>query len=209
MTDFATLRARLEAHTSQQSDPDAEKRVAKLTETAEEARQFIAYVEKTRDEQPQRLAQARAEADEAREQSMLIEPWAEQLTALRAHRRDGQPTAEMLILPNMSAKEMFGGRLAFDALDCADDDSGERINDVLTRLFTMVGGDTGQAMLILASALDTIASHVMPTLLDQIEQHASNWEVRVTLAEARTNAWRASLTDERHTTDLPGNPAGK
>jgi hypothetical protein len=70
---------------------------------------------------------------------MLIEPWNEELSALRAHIRDGSPTVSVLILPNIIAKEFFGARLAFDA---ADDATGERMNEVISRLFGMLGGET-------------------------------------------------------------------
>ena len=55
-------------------------------------RDQVDRIEQARASQPARLAAARTEADEAREQSLLIEPWSEQLSALRAHTRDGQPT---------------------------------------------------------------------------------------------------------------------
>ena len=85
-------------------------------------RDQVDRIEQARASQPARLAAARTEADEAREQSLLIEPWSEQLSALRAHTRDGQPTAQTLPLPNVIAKEMFGARLAFDLLDAGTDD---------------------------------------------------------------------------------------
>ena len=154
-------------------------------------RDQVDRIEQARASQPARLAAARTEADEAREQSLLIEPWSEQLSALRAHTRDGQPTAQTLPLPNVIAKEMFGARLAFDLLDAGTDD--DRRADILSQTFAMCGGDTGQTMLLMSAALDTIAGIVEPQLLDEIEQAGSNYDARVLLADARGKAWRGRI----------------
>jgi hypothetical protein len=148
-----------------------------------------------RDTQPERLARARAEAEEARELSLLVEPWEAEVSALRGYTGDGQTGTE-LHLPNMVAKQVFGARLAFDALDCADGD-GDLVKNVLVRYFSMVRGDTGLAMLLLASALETICTLVVPQLLEEIEQRGSNYDARVMLAEARTKAWSRRVCEAR------------
>ncbi|MGV0837462.1 hypothetical protein [Mycolicibacterium thermoresistibile] len=176
----------------------------------EEKRARRATIEKASDEQRARLANARIEADEAREFSLLVEPWEAEMSALRAHTRDGRLTAETLNVPNTVATEIFGARLAFDALDCADDDTGDRLTEVLTRYSTMVRGGIDLVPL-LAVALDTIVTGVVGELLDEIEQVGGNWETRVSLAEARTSAWRMRLDVARAvwaelSKDEPGGP---
>jgi hypothetical protein len=52
--------------------------------------------------------------------------------------------------------------------------------------------------LIAFAALSVIANHVIPQMLEVIEDQASNWDVRVTLAEAARNAWAARVNDIRN-----------
>lgn len=154
---------------------------------AEQMRAHIKAIEHARDTQPERLAKARAEAETAADWSRIEEPFSEHVTALRAHTRNGDPTSTAIALPSMQAKVMYGVRLAFDALDCGDD--ADRLDKVKNDVFTMVGGDTGLAFLIFAEALETIASLVVPQMLDDLEQHGNNYDARVMLAEARVKAW--------------------
>lgn len=150
------------------------------------ARDLLANIEQTRNSQPERLANARAEAEQARDWAGIEEPWRQQVTTIESI--DGSAS---LTLPNMVGKEVYGARLAFDILDCGDD--ADRQNDVMARYFGMVNGDTGLAMLLMWSALTTIATAVVPMMLEEIEQQASNYDARVLLAEARTNAWSARV----------------
>jgi hypothetical protein len=83
--------------------------------------------------------------------------------------------------------------LCFDILDCGDDP--DRIDEVLNRLFTTVHGDTGMAFIIVTSALSTIASLVVPQLLEEIEQSGSNFDERVRLADARRKAWGGRVSE--------------
>ncbi|MCX2934042.1 hypothetical protein ORI20_27620 [Mycobacterium sp. CVI_P3] len=176
---------------------DSDRIIAEGLAIANGFRERIAAIEKSREDQPAKLEKARAEADEAREQSLLIEPWTEELSTLRCYRGDGQPTGTVMHLPNLIAKEMFGARMAFDMLDCSDDSTGERIEEVRNRYFALLGGDTGNLFLVAFAALDTIATIVVPQLLDAIEQQASNWDTRVMLAEARAKSWRGRIAEHR------------
>lgn len=156
-----------------------------------EARALIARIEKSRDEQPARLAKARSEADEARGWALIEEPFAEQVTCVASV--DGTAT---LSLPNITAKELWGARLCFDLLDCGDDY--DQIDAVMSRLFSTVNGDTGVAFLIASAALSTIAALVVPELLEEIEQQGSNYDERVKLAEARAKAWHGRVGEIRN-----------
>ncbi|OBK91483.1 hypothetical protein [Mycolicibacter sinensis] len=154
---------------------------------AEQMREQIKMIEHARDTQPERLAKARADAETAADWSRIEEPFSQYVTELRAHTRDGDPASTTIALPSMQAKAMYGIRLAFDALDAGEDP--DRLDEVKNRYFTMVGGDPGLAFLVFAEALETVASLVVPQLLDDLEQHGSNYDARVMLAEARVKAW--------------------
>lgn len=162
---------------------------------AQQMRARIDEMERDRDEQPARLAKAREDAEQARTWSQIEEPWHEQVTALRAHTGDGALTAEILALPNITAKELYGSRLAFDMLDAGED--AHRLEEVKTQFFTMVGGDPAVAFLLFASAMDIVASLVVPQLVEEIETRASNYQTRVMLAEARTKSWTARVAEIR------------
>lgn len=156
---------------------------------SERMRAWIDSIEQSRDTQPERLVQARAEADEARGWALIEEPFETQVSALRAYTRDGQPTGNATALPNLKAKTLFGARLAFDMLDAGGEDY-DRVEEVQSRYFAMVGGDPGLAFLLFAEALELVAALVVPQLLEDLEQHGNNYDARVMLAEARTKAWR-------------------
>lgn len=155
-----------------------------------QARALIAHIEKSRDEQPARLAKARADAEEARGWALIEEPFAGQVTSIASV--DGTAT---LTLPNMEAKELWGARLCFDLLDCGDDY--DQIDTVMSRLFSTVNGDTGVAFLITSAALSTIAGLVVPELLHEIEHTGSNYDERVRLAEARAKTWHGRVSEIR------------
>ncbi|MGB3285309.1 hypothetical protein [Mycolicibacter algericus] len=154
---------------------------------AERLREQIKAIERARDSQPERLAKARAEAETAADWSRIEEPFSQYVTELRAQTLGGDPLSTSIALPSMQAKCLYGIRLAFDALDAGEDP--DLLDEVKSRYFTMVGGDPGLAFLIFAEALETIASLVVPQLLDDLEQHGSNYDARVMLAEARVKAW--------------------
>lgn len=166
----------------------------RISEAADEARTLIKHIEQSRDEQPERLAKARAAADEARGWSVIEEPYTDQVQSVTSI--DGTAT---LSLPSITAKELFGARLAFDILDCGDDF--DRIDEVQNRYFAMTGGDSGQLFLLAMSALSTIAGVVVPQMLDDLEHSASNYDARVLLAEARRKSWQSRISQIRELND--------
>jgi hypothetical protein len=158
-------------------------------------RRRVDELEQARAIQPERLAQARSDADEARGWSLIEEPWESQITAIPTYNSDGERTTDALTIPNITAKELWGTRLCFDMLDCGDDQ--DQIDEVLNRYFSALRGDTGTLFLIFTSALTTVASLVVPQLLDEIEQQGSNFDARVMLAEARAKAWNGRVAELR------------
>lgn len=173
------------------------------SETLQLARELLAGIERNRREQPERLAKARAEADEARGWALIEEPWETLVMAPPAVNEHGQRTGNAIALPSITAKELMGARLAFDMLDAGDTD---QLDDVKTRYFAELGGDTGVLFLVCMAALDTIASIVVPQLLNDLEHHGSNYDARVMLAEARTKAWADrvhEIRDRINNGDLP------
>jgi hypothetical protein len=165
-----------------------------IQSAAGRARALLHHIKMSREAQPDRIEEARAAADEARGWAIIEEPWDTQWTAVPSFTSGGELAGSMSI-PNMTAKELFGARLAFDMLDCGDDD--DRINAVQSRFFSMVHGDPGMAFLLFASALSTVASVVVPQLLDDLEHHGSNYDARVMLAEARAKAWHGRVSELR------------
>ena len=162
------------------------------------AKQALAHADAMREAQrtqPARLSQARDEADEARGWSLIEDPWDTLITAIPAYSRDGRRTGGSLTLPSITAKELFGARLAFDMLDAGDDP--DRLEDVKNRFFFELKGDTGLLFLVCMAALDTVANLVVPQLLEELETRASNYDVRVMLADARTKSWRGRVADLR------------
>ncbi|CAJ1504281.1 hypothetical protein MU0083_003397 [[Mycobacterium] kokjensenii] len=178
---------------------DLDSLAAESATYVEQARQILDRIEQARDEQPARLAEARAAAETARDWALIEEPWHGNVTAVRAHTAGGEPTATTLAIPSIIAKELFGARLAFDILDAGEDP--DLVDDVKARYFSMVGGDPGQAFLLFAAALDTVASLVVPQMLRDLEDHGSNYDARVMLAEARTKAWADRVSN--HGSALP------
>lgn len=175
--------------TTDYNDAESDRIIAEGLSAAERMREHIKAIERARDEQPAKLAVARTEAEKARDWAQIEEPWADQITSLLP---DSGDPARALTLPNMTAKEVAGARLAFDLLDAGED--GDRENEILSQVFSMVDGDTGQAMLIMSAALTTITGIVVPQLLDALEHDASDYTTRVKLAEACANAWNERIS---------------
>jgi hypothetical protein len=163
-------------------------------------RRRIDELEQTKATQPERLAQARADAEEARGWALIEEPLDGQVKSIASI----GGTAS-LSLPNITARELWGARLCFDLLDCGDDF--DQIDAVVSRLFSTAKGDTGIAMVIMSAALSTIASLVVPQLLDEIEHSGSNYDERVRLAEARAKAWNGRVVELRGPQDDALDPA--
>ena len=155
-------------------------------------------IKKAREEQPAKLAAARAAADEARGWSLIEEPWHTLVSALPTYNAEGERTGGALTLPSITAKELFGARMAFDMLDAGlDTEDDERIEEVKARYFSQLNGDTGLLFLVCMAALDTIATLIVPQMVDELETHASNYDVRVMLAEARTKSWNGRVSEIR------------
>jgi hypothetical protein len=166
-----------------------------LVESASDIlRRRIDEMEAAKTSQPERLAKARSDAEEARGWALLEEPLDGQVSTLAGHNEYGDERSTLAI-PNYVAKELWGARLAFDLLDVGDDY--DEIDAVTSRLFAAAGGDPGVMMLIQAAALSTIASLIVPQLLDEIETRASNYNERVRLCEARAKAWNGRVAELR------------
>jgi hypothetical protein len=159
----------------------------------DEMRAHVKRIEQSKDAQPERLAKARSAAEEARGWALIEDGWDDHVAALPAHNADGERTGNSLTLPSITARELWGARLCFDLLDC--DPETDEVDDVISRMFTMVHGDTGLAMILMSSALTTIATLVVPELLSQLETRASDYDQRVLLAEARAKAWNGRVSE--------------
>lgn len=186
---------------------ESDKIIADGLAAVQEARERIKQIDQARNNQPALLAKARSEADEARGWSLIEEPWASLITALPAYNSAGERTGNSLVLPSIIAKELFGARLAFDMLDAGlDSEDPDRIEAVKNRYFTELQGDSGLLFLVCMAALDTIASLIVPQMVDELETRASNYDVRVMLAEARTKSWNGRVSEIRQWTPPPGEP---
>ena len=168
--------------------------VAKGLAAAEQLRERLAALEAARDSQPERLALARAAADKAREDCLADpdEHWLTQTRAIPTYTGDGQLTGGSLDLPTLTAKGVFGTRLAFDLLAHAGD--AEAVDAIMVRYFGMTR-DTGQMFLLCAEALKTIAADIAPQLLTLIEDCGGDWDTRVALADTARVAWETRLAE--------------
>jgi hypothetical protein len=158
-----------------------------------ELRDYIARLERIRDEQPARLMLARNEVELARKDALAAEPWAESCSAIPTYGSDGELSG-MMAIPSIEAKELFGTRLAFDLLAYCDDE--DKVADIIKKYHQMVK-DRDHLLLVAFSALETIANYVVPEFLGIIEDQAANWDVRVGLADAGRHAWAARIDDLR------------
>jgi hypothetical protein len=133
--------------------------------------------------QAERMAEARAAAEAARTKALEAEPWS--WDAVPTFDSDGE-LAGMVALPTSAAVEVWGSRLAMDAVDCVDDDE---IVATIARFFKLLQGDTAHASIVFASAIHALASLVVPILLSVAEDKANDYDVRVKMAIARTRVW--------------------
>lgn len=153
----------------------------------------IERMEQARQSQPARLLDARAGADIEREKALAEEPWSDVMTGLPTVDGNGELTG-MLPMPTIDGKELFGTRLAFDLLGCCANEA--QVSETLNDYFALVR-EPDHLFLVAFAALDTIANHVMPALLDTLEHQASDYDCRVRLADAARNAWAARVSDIR------------
>jgi hypothetical protein len=159
--------------------------------TAVNARELLARIERSREEQPGRLARARTQANEARERALATEPWDELCSAVPVHDPGGEMVG-MMSLPTIYGKELVGARLAFDLAACCDDE--DQVAHTLNKYLSMIK-DRDHLVLVTFAALSVIAEHVIADMLALIEDKAADWDLRVSLAEAARNAWTASVSD--------------
>lgn len=177
--------------------------VARGLAAAVQMRERLAAIEAARDAQPERLAAARAAADAAREECLSdpSEHWLTQVRSIPTYSGTGEPTGGRLDLPTMTAKGVFGTRLAFDLLAHAGD--AEAVDAAMVRYFAMAR-DKGQMFLLCAEALKTIAVDIAPNLLRIIEDQGGDWTTRVALAETARVAWATRLADLPDAGDAEG-----
>lgn len=191
--------------TTEYTDEESDRIIAEGLPAAERIRAQVAAIEQAREDQPARLTKARSEADEARGWSMIEEPWESLIAAVPAVDSNGQRTGSALTLPSITAKELFAARLAFDMLDAGlDTDNPDAVEEVKTRYFTELHGDTALLFLVCMAALETIADLVVPQMVDELETGAGNYDVRVMLAEARTKSWNGRVTELQGSHDHAG-----
>lgn len=163
----------------------------------ETLRRYIKDVENARNTQPIRLEEARQRTEAARDTALEEEPWTSVMTGFPTVDAAGDLTG-MLPMPTIEGKELFGTRLAFDLLGCCANEAD--VSETMNDYFSMVR-EPDHLFLVAFAALDTIANHVIPALLDTLEAQASDYEARVRLADAARNAWTARATDLREKSD--------
>ncbi|MEP9391197.1 hypothetical protein ABLE94_02910 [Gordonia sp. VNK1] len=161
---------------------------------ATDLRQLIAHLEQSRDTQPQRLADMRTQADAERDHARIGEPWMDTVGALPATDEAGNLTGVMG-LPSLDAKSLWGARLAFDLVS-----RGLPAKEILSELFSDIR-DTDHLMLVLAAACETLAESIVAPMLEEIETRASDYDMRVSLADAARNAWSVRCAGDIPTED--------
>ncbi|CAM4228647.1 hypothetical protein MB901379_03587 [Mycobacterium basiliense] len=154
----------------------------------------VEQIEAARATQPQRLTEARAKASVECTATLEEEPWTDAWTACPVTDGDGSLSG-MMALPSIDGKELWGCRLAYDILDAGTDRA--RVEHVLDRYFTAIGGTPDHMFLVFSAALCTVAENIVPVLLDSIENQGGNYDARVHLAEAAANAWAVRIDDAR------------
>jgi hypothetical protein len=164
-----------------------------VTSTLEQLQKQIDDMREARRTQPTRLLDARACAEYERDKALVEEPWSSVMTGFPTVDRDGELTG-MLPMPTIEGKELFGTRLAFDLLGCCGNEA--QVQETFNDYFSMVR-EPDHLFLVAFAALDTIANHLMPALLDTLEHQASDYDSRVRLADAARNAWSARVNDLR------------
>lgn len=157
----------------------------------DDLRSRLAGLKITRQSQPDRLAGARARVGAEKRKALAAEPWSDMVAAVPTVGTGGELTG-MLSMPFVDAKELFGGRLAYDLLGCCDGE--DQVRRMLVEYFAMIR-EPEHAFLVAFAALKVIASYVVPVILDSLERHGGDYESRVCLADAALNAW-ATRMDE-------------
>lgn len=130
------------------------------------------------------LTKVRAAAEQARLDTMSAEPWSAVCSPDPITDNEGQPWG-VVSAPSIVGKEIWGCRLAYDILDTGV--GGGDVHAVLNRYFTACA-TVEHAFLVVSAALATIAKHVTPHLIADLERRG-NYEARVQLVEGARNAW--------------------
>jgi hypothetical protein len=171
-----------------------------------EAERFLADLQQAQAEQPARLAAARQHTQEARTKALAEgESWADQLRAFPTYDAPSGELTGMISMPSIYLKEAYGARLAFEILDVGDDEG--RVDDVLNRFFTMLDGNAEHLLLVFSAALITISTQIVPSLLETVEQRASDYGTRVAIAEAAAGLWGKRTDDLITEFQAQGDPA--
>lgn len=152
----------------------------------------LAIIEEAKRTQPERLAEARADADDERIKALTAEPWPDAVIAIPTTDIGSGECDGMLSMPSVGGTELFGTRLAFDLLGCCGDE--EQVAAKLREFRRMIR-DPVQMVLVFAAALDTIAAEVVPALLDRYEEASGDYDARVRFANAARTAWSARVAD--------------
>lgn len=180
--------------TTNPTTPDSLDDLDLLTASATEIlRRRIEQIDRDRGHQPEFLAMARENAEAARQEALADEPWADCWAALPMTDADTGEMTGMMALPSINGKELWGARAAFDFLDAGEDR--EAIEEVLSRYFSALDGNIEHLFFVFSAALCTIAEHVVPAMLEKLENEASDYTSRVLLADAAANAWRTRAAD--------------
>lgn len=165
-----------------------------LANRGDALRAMIDRIEAAKASQPERLQQMRDRTESARDASSQEEPWDDLWSALPSIDSQTGDLAGMFALPSITAKELFGTRLAFDLAAYAGDEAS--IDDAVNWYFSAVKS-TDHLFLIAMSALKAMALHVLPILLEIAEENASNWDVRVNLSDAARKSWEQRVGNFR------------
>lgn len=163
-------------------------------------RAHLAELETSRVSRPGRLAEARSHADDERIKALAAEPWAAIVTCIPTVDLETGEDNGVFSMPTIDGKALFGTRLAFDLLGCCTDES--QLAEKLREYYRIIV-EPEHMFLVCAAALDTIANHAFPALLDVFEHLAGDYEARVRLADAARNAWAARAADPGDTEDEP------
>jgi hypothetical protein len=171
----------------------------------EQARELVAHIEAARAAQPELLAQVRKQAATARQECLATESetWDATMTAIPTVDPETGEMTGLFGLPAVDIKELWGARMAFDLLGCAANE--DQVDAIMNEYFGTIR-EPGHMFLVCAAALTTIATYVVPQMLDDIEQHGSNYDARVLLADAARNAWAMRAADARDVWDSMQEP---
>lgn len=182
--------------TTNYTDEESDRIIAEGLSAVERMRKHVAAIEQDKVRQPQALAAARQAAHVARETTIASEPWTDTLNIIPTTDSAGGLNG-MAAFPGIEAKEIWGARLLFDLIGCTDGDAD--IDATLSRYFTLLNGDIDHLFIIMSAALVTAADTVVPMLLQDIEEHGSNYRARVYLAEAARKSWALNINALRQT----------